>query len=226
LIYCEKTNLVFVHIARTAGTSIERSLSAHLQIPFEWTFDNPIFRGALRKVKPPFAAWSQHRDINGVYNCKHATARQIRAVIGRERWRRAETFSVVRDPADRLVSIFSFFRYAPGYEAHPIRKFGEFRGFLDAVLGGEFAAPDVGRQWHSLTDADGTVMVKRLIPYDHLREKPESLLRTLGIPYCTIARENSFPRPSIKNAYLGDESDRVRALYPLDTLIYRRDATQ
>jgi hypothetical protein len=68
--------LIFVHIARTGGTSIETAFTGH-----DWWHISP--------------------------ETKHLSARQIRLRAGEQRWASYFKFSVVRNPWDRIVSMFA-----------------------------------------------------------------------------------------------------------------------
>jgi hypothetical protein len=68
--------LIFVHIARTGGTSIEEALMGR-----DWW-----------KIDP---------------DSKHLSASQTRQLYGDDVWQRYTKFSVVRNPWDRLVSMWA-----------------------------------------------------------------------------------------------------------------------
>ncbi len=71
-------DIIFVHIPRCGGTSIRSALAAPEH-----------FKTAI-----PTAAKS------------HDTAAQAREIIGQDAWDRAWTFTVVRNPWDRLISLY------------------------------------------------------------------------------------------------------------------------
>ena len=77
----------FVHIPRTGGTSVERALA-----PYS---DSPVGTTAHACTVLPH---------------KHATAAELRGIVGPGRWDGLFTFSTVRDPFDRMVSDYHFFR--------------------------------------------------------------------------------------------------------------------
>jgi chondroitin 4-sulfotransferase 11 len=68
--------LIFVHITRTGGTSIETALAGQ-----DWWQISP--------------------------HTKHLSARQIRIQAGEEKWAKYFKFSLVRNPWDRVVSMFA-----------------------------------------------------------------------------------------------------------------------
>ena len=68
--------LIFIHIARTGGTSIETALSGK-----DWWLIDP--------------------------QTKHISAGMARKIYGEEVWRTYTKFSVVRNPWDRVVSMWA-----------------------------------------------------------------------------------------------------------------------
>lgn len=71
-----RRKLLFIHIARTGGTSIETALVGE-----DWW-----------KIEPA---------------TKHISASQARRLYGEETWRDYTTFSIVRNPWDRFVSMWT-----------------------------------------------------------------------------------------------------------------------
>ncbi len=83
----DRLRFVFVHIPRTAGTSVETALA-------------PYARGEI--------GFTAHD--NTVLAHKHSTAAELRDLVGPEIWRRYFTFSIVRNPWARMFSDYCFFR--------------------------------------------------------------------------------------------------------------------
>ena len=83
--------VIFIHNPRAAGTSIRRAL-LHGDDPN----DNISFPGS--------------RSTRWTYNSKHMFASQARPQIKPEIWKRLFKFAVVRNPWDRIVSIYGLFR--------------------------------------------------------------------------------------------------------------------
>ena len=71
-----RSKLIFIHIARTGGTSIEASL-----VGKDWWLVDP--------------------------SSKHISAKQARDLYGKDIWEAYTKFSVVRNPWDRVVSMWA-----------------------------------------------------------------------------------------------------------------------
>ena len=96
MIISNSHKFIFVHILKTAGTSICAALDPTLR----W---NDVILGGTafgEQVNGPY------KDRFGLL--KHATARQIRAVVGDEVWVSSFTFTIVRHPYTRMVSFYTW----------------------------------------------------------------------------------------------------------------------
>lgn len=115
---------VFVHIPKTGGTALTLALEARAKKDDILIGDTPKARARRRQVQRLKAAgrlW------------KHSTLADIDGVISSEELARFFVFTVVRNPWDRLVSLYHWLRMQSF--AHPsvgLAKTQSFSGFLNA----------------------------------------------------------------------------------------------
>src|SRR5437899_12481023 len=95
------SNILFIHIPKTAGTSIEKALY-HREPP-----DQRITTISFYGIEPP--TWDNHQG----YSLQHYTYKDLYETMDVANFRLI--FTVVRNPYHRLVSAFYFYH---GYIAN------------------------------------------------------------------------------------------------------------
>ncbi|MGK7958799.1 MAG: sulfotransferase family 2 domain-containing protein [Crocosphaera sp.] len=96
---------IFVHPHKCAGTSIENALSRTLQ----W---NDIILGSTPYGTKIETAYFEKFNLR-----KHSMASEIKEVIGEDTWNSYFTFSVVRHPFDRMVSLYKYLQKIKGKDS-------------------------------------------------------------------------------------------------------------
>jgi hypothetical protein len=158
---------IFVHISKTAGTSLKRTLAPYCSQP-------P--RTGLRQLLSHLPV---KEDPASVAFRVHATARWARLKIGASLFDRYRRFTVVRNPFDRAVSNYHFLLQRPEHHSHRhIRhmSFDEYLRFLKR------------RSWHRdptqrfrVVDARGGLLCNRILRFETLDTDFAALCRELGI---------------------------------------------
>ena len=197
MIVSNSRKFIFVHINKTAGTSITEALYPHLA----W---NDLVLGSTptgRALDQPF------HERFGLY--KHSTAREIRAVVGERVWSEYRSFAVVRDPVDRARSLYGYLKMLQAGRSEIRRR---LRSLLGARGGpdwlavqalretGSFSAfirhpklrhdPGFIHQSRFLSDETGALVVDRLLRFETLAADFAALCRELGTPEAALGHEN------------------------------------
>ena len=99
MIISHSRKFIFVHLHKTAGSSVKQAI-----LPFLEENDVVIGSGPKDSSRPGRSR-SEYPALH-----KHSSARRIRNAIGRETWDGYFKFSVVRHPFERLVSLYEFLK--------------------------------------------------------------------------------------------------------------------
>ncbi len=181
----DEKRFVFVHIPRTAGTSIETALAPYAREPVGYTVGG-----------------------NTVLAHKHATAAELRGLVGDAFWASAFTFSIVRDPWARMYSDYNFF-----HDVGPrlLDEFSDLERWLTALALSEpftrWLRTGADRldiaQSSYLTDADGALLVDFVGRFETLGGDFEAICRSVGVERA-LPHVNGTRRRDFRAAYDAD----------------------
>lgn len=187
MVICDFPAFLFVHIPKTAGTSLAHALS-------------------LGQSRHPLCARSKHETVSDF------VARQ-----GEEALRRYLSFAVVRHPTERLLSHFAYLKSNPAQfpEMAAIRSAEEYidaiaRNDVDVIKRPE----RVMEQWRYVTVADGAIGLNKIYRFEHLSDMPADISQRLGVVLDPLPRKNvsdgawKNPSPAV--------DDFARAYYAKD----------
>ncbi len=173
--------LLFIHIARTGGTSVEAALVGR-----DW--------------------WEQDPQS------KHLSASQTRAYYGEEVWNSYFKFSIVRNPFDRLVSMWAagWWHTAEG-SADP-RKFHEFLLSLQPHEHETYNA----LCYHEILD----LPVDRVLRFERLEADFTQMLTELGHPEVKLPHVEKRDRADYRLYYDDVSTALVRSRFAQDLQTY------
>lgn len=201
MIISNSRKFIFVHVNKTAGTSIAEALYPSLA----W---NDIVLGTT----PIGAALDQpFQERFGLY--KHSTAPEIRAVVGAGIWADYRSFAVLRDPVDRAVSFYGYLkRFQRGKSGvrHRLRRLlgrsrpesrPEWPGLQALRETGSFSEfirhprlpddPGFAFQHAFISDREtGEIIVDTVLRFETVAADFAGLCRDLGIADASLGHEN------------------------------------
>lgn len=192
---CHRQRIVFVHLRRTAGNSIETALGG-IVLYDRWfrrttTWSNRLHRGR---------SWHK-RDLRG--HRIHATAAEIRALYPRE-FADYFTFAIVRNPWEQMASLYG------RLHADDTR----FTGFRDWLRRFDLAAGTVPRA--TLFDDDGRCLVDFIGRFERLQEDFDAACDQAGIPRRVLPCTNATTGPGIAALYDEASIRLVERIYGAD----------
>lgn len=206
---------IFVHVPKTAGTSI----AALLEPALRW---NDLILGGTEFGERLNTVYRERFGLN-----KHMGARDIRRIVGNAVWTDYFSFAVVRHPYRRLVSFYNWQRAAvsraapdspiwswPATEAYrQTRNFGEFirhRTFLTSRAGQPQA------EW--VCDDEGRCIVDFVGRFEQLGAAIDTVATRLGLVSARLGVHNASAAERPAGELLQHEAD-----YEFLHDVYRRD---
>lgn len=183
MIISHKHKFIFIKTSKTAGTSIEVDL-------------NPLLgpKDVATPIIPPVAGHQPKNDSRNLFWLKrrkfqnHMPARDVRKMVGHRVFKAYYVFCVEREPVDKCISMYSMMKKSMTHNAG-----NEDLSWEDFVAKGDFPI-----NTHTFTDANGDLLVNRILRYETLAKDLKSVARQLGFEIDLKAQAKSGFREEIK----------------------------
>jgi hypothetical protein len=220
MIVSHKYRFIFLRTEKTASTSLmaalrgildENDLRATGRRP-SWAKFSPIHHSALRRYCP---------RLFGLHT--HATASQVRDVLGAKIFDSYYKFTVERNPWDRQVSLYSHRQWKKGnppdgFDRDMRSVFYRNTSYVRLDNWSKYA---IGRD----------IVADRIIRYERLDEEIGELAATLGIPGPVVMprlRQYTADRPHYATYYSDPTRDLVGRWYAreIETLGYKFESKE
>lgn len=191
MLISHRKRFIFVHIYKTAGTSVSGVLLKYSRLPDRLAYQFlPTVK--LYALIARVMGWENEgmRHFTGYH--KHASASDIRRIMGEQRFRAYFKFSFVRNPFDHTVSLYHYILQTPRhflYERINGLDFDSFLGvylatrprrqrdFLSDPTTGEQLVDYVGRVESIATDMEAIADRLDIREYRRLPHKNRSIKR-------------------------------------------------
>jgi Sulfotransferase family len=188
---------IFIHVPKAAGTSVSELFSEYS------TYRDLEVGGTL------LGEALQTQFKKRFHLTKHATAREVRSVVGDDVWGRYLTFSFVRDPYARAQSMFHFMkRWRGNKDMDPLAFMDKMPDFRTFVLSPQFRKQKKSRilwpQASWVQDDAGKPIVDVVGRVESLDDDLAQVLARLpNLPL----RENAPAEAPKKNASASDDEE-------------------
>lgn len=212
MIISHSKKFIFIHIQKNAGTSITRYLDKHL------TYRDIVVGGTeFGENIQPFFRKKYH--IN-----KHSYSKKIKALTGDEVWNDYFSFSFVRNPWSRMVSLYTWCRkkkhkYDICQEAINSGSFSEFiRGECFSKL---------PQQLDYFTDYNGEMIVNFVGKQESIQDDFEYICNKISVPSPDMLKNKwnqSNPEQDYRKYYTSDQDIEIVAkkfALDIDTFDYQ-----
>jgi hypothetical protein len=195
VIISKNKKFIFVHIWKTAGTSITKELIRYGDTRQRIVDDFYITRKFVGLINRLFSIYELGNGwLTGVH--KHATSKEIMDFVGVDCWNDYYSFAYVRNPYDWLVSWYFYIRQAKGH--HPESK------EVDEVTFDEFVYRKIKEecltQW-DFVSWNGKQAVNYIGKFESLQLDFNKITKDLGLVETYIGTSNSSSRNDFLSYY-------------------------
>lgn len=195
----EGTSSLFYWMPKTAGTSMRDVLKGHFGPAFAEHSLQPASRSNPAVFNPGLRCvtfWHSH--IPALVECGYITAGWVASTFG---------FAFVRNPWDRMVSLYHYFQKTAFRVKLPLT----FEEFLGVVVNGEYPRPGYKSilgyyQANSLLDwlrPDGVWLPQFIGKFETVQEDWDTLSIILGLPIRPLPHRNPSSHTSYRDYYVG-----------------------
>jgi hypothetical protein len=176
MLISHRHKLLFVHVAKNAGTSITHAL-------------RPLAGGELRrKIGRILRRHGIITRLDASPYPAHSTAAELRRLLGPARYARYFSFAIVRNPWDRHVSFFHYIRRDSTHHQHAL-----FQEFPDFTAYARWRIDNPNRLQRTLVcDDEGRLLVNFIGRYENLAADFSTVCGRVG---ATI----DLPRKNVSN---------------------------
>jgi hypothetical protein len=202
---------IFIHVPKAAGTSVSELFSEYS------TYRDLEVGGTLLGE----VLQAQFKKRFGLM--KHATAREVRGVVGEDVWSRYLTFSFVRDPYARAQSMFHFMkRWRGNKDMDPLAFMDKMPDFRTFVLSPQFRKQKKSRilwpQAAWLQDEAGKSIVDIVGRVESLDDDLAQVLARLP----DLPRRNNAPAEAPKKNKSASDDEELHNLLAKDPEVESR----
>jgi hypothetical protein len=160
-------------------------------------------------------------SIENALKMSKSHGRHLMGVVGRTKykvWNEYYKFSFVRNPWDRMVSIFHYYKLGKEPENKPIRdilKDVDFNQFITNISKHSWLKELLVPQKAWITDENGEILVDFVGRFENYKEDSEKVLAKLGVDK-PIPHDRKSERGDYKSYYNDNTIEIVRELFKED----------
>jgi len=217
-----KYRCIFIHIPKTAGTSIERALG-HLD---GYTEREGQDHRSLRMIEQPFpqlAAFSSKENILEIarivrYRFRSQKNPNNKITVTADQYQDYFKFTVVRNPWARAYSWYkNVMRDDIHRQSYGITREISFKQFLTDFGGKGMLKP----QTYWIKNFKGEILLDYICRFESLEDDFAEVCRRMGIEPPPLPHEIQGPSSNYQEAYDSETVDMVRTLYGEEITLFK-----
>lgn len=198
-----RNKFVFIHIPKTAGQSVAKALRPYTLYPHQRLIQR-IGRHVGRRSK--YDHYGIHID--------HSDVADYQNILSPETYSEYFSFAFVRNPWDRVLSLYSFTKKKPKSPLFEVATKGEFDDFIRALK-----ECGLRQQVEYLRDNNGDVNVNFIGRFENLTEDFSVIEKRLGVSM-VLPHKNASKHPRFREIYTDWGREEVAELSKDDILTF------
>ena len=176
-----------------------------------------VYKAAGKSVTAALEACGQRAPRDNIFapdHTQHVSARSLKAALPTEVWEQSFKFAFVRNPWDRLLSLYEFIRAREANRDHElVCSLGGFGSFVEWMCSARDAEVPIKRTQADLVMAeDGAPLLDFVGRFEHLARDFSEVCRRLGVQM-ELPHLNQTPHAPYQQAYDAVARDRVADWY-------------
>ncbi|MFL9844952.1 sulfotransferase family 2 domain-containing protein [Flavobacterium rhizosphaerae] len=193
MIYSSSKNFLFIHVPKTAGTSIRSVLQPYGGHP-----------GAINFIARRLEFFPNFCNVLGLNAIRtydsHTTYKKVSEILSAKALDNAFKFAFVRHPLDRL---YSFYLHILAHPDHPwYKKINDYGSFSTMIKNLDKVQEPT--QLSYLTDKQGNFNVDFVGRLENINEDFEFICSKIGVPF-DLPKKNARKHKDWREAYTSDE---------------------
>lgn len=194
-----RRRFIFVHIGKAGGKSVRKAL-------------RPIAFSPVQRAVEYIDARTFKFDFFGADPAgSHPSVAELKAAIGKDVFENYFSFSFVRNPWSRMVSLHRFIQLRPKSVHYKAATRLNFADFVDALDGSN---PFL-TQSSLLLDANGAPQVDFIGRFETLNDDFEKVCKTIGCK-ASLPHKNKTSGGSFRTEYKAETVDKVKDMFADD----------
>lgn len=175
MIVSNEKKFIFVHNPKTAGTSMESALSAYGNAFNRSNYQKIRFLMTRKNILPSWKYRHYH---------KHMKAFEARRFFSDQEWNSLFKFGFVRNPYDRMVSLYLFAKRHTSTRSHDlVSKMDTFQKFADSLISEERFQEnrEIFQKTYFQDEGREKFIVDFIGRFENINEDFPKILETIGI---------------------------------------------
>lgn len=219
LLISQRHNFIFIHIPKSAGTSVASALTPFATSSFRLKM-NLIQEKLLYYSKGRFPVKKPNPWVTPSGYRAHIGAPELISNIGRDVFKSYFSFAIVRNPWSREVSRYNFVLKATWHPSHQYYKgFGSFDNFIKWFC----SSGEIRCQKDFIYSEDGELLVNFVGRFERLERDFDFICSRIGISTSLPKLNTSSRTKPYQDYYNVETKELVRRTFEPDIRLFEYD---